>query len=192
MWHRIVRNVLSPASEVTSKPRNESTRSLLPASCWSLVWLPLRPWRWWRYVHPKHRWTFTGPHGITSQKIVIFKEEQLTTSSDLRYAQTEYGQMFEMRNADSYYLLCLNVIFSKIFLHLYYLITQIYLLICWLNHRLFEWHSSGYKSWNEMGNDHGCTIGTVLKRDVDASWNNGRPYSGNPLSPAILKPGISE
>jgi hypothetical protein len=38
-----------------------------------LARLILRPWRWRRYVPPKRRLTFSGLHGVISQKIVLFK-----------------------------------------------------------------------------------------------------------------------
>jgi hypothetical protein len=45
---------------------------LLPASCWFLVRLILRPWRWRRHVPPKHRLIFNGLHDVISQKIEFF------------------------------------------------------------------------------------------------------------------------
>lgn len=42
---------------------------LLPASCWFLPCLTHWPSRWRRCVPPKHWLTFTGLHGVKSQKI---------------------------------------------------------------------------------------------------------------------------
>jgi hypothetical protein len=44
---------------------------LLPASCWFLTWLTLRPWRWRQYVPPKRWLTFIGLHGVISQEIRV-------------------------------------------------------------------------------------------------------------------------
>jgi hypothetical protein len=44
----------------------------LPASCWFLAWLILRPRRWRRYVPLKRQFTFSGLQGSISQKIEIF------------------------------------------------------------------------------------------------------------------------
>jgi hypothetical protein len=44
---------------------------LLPASCWFLAWLTLRPWRWKECVPPKRLWTLTGLCGITSQNKIF-------------------------------------------------------------------------------------------------------------------------
>jgi hypothetical protein len=45
---------------------------LLHALCWFLPWLTLRPWGRKRHVSPKRRLTFTGLHGVISQKIELF------------------------------------------------------------------------------------------------------------------------
>jgi hypothetical protein len=47
----------------------------LPASCWFLACLILRPWRWGRHVPLKHWLTFKGLHGITyiSQQTELFQ-----------------------------------------------------------------------------------------------------------------------
>jgi hypothetical protein len=37
-----------------------------------LLSLFFRPWRWRRYVPPKHRLTLNGLHGVISQKTVLF------------------------------------------------------------------------------------------------------------------------
>jgi hypothetical protein len=48
-------------------------QSLLPALCSFLVLLTPRPWRWRRYV-PSKRWlTFTGLHGVISQKVELLR-----------------------------------------------------------------------------------------------------------------------
>jgi hypothetical protein len=47
---------------------------LLPASCFFFTWLTIRPWKWKRYITPKHRLTFTGLHYVISQKMELFKE----------------------------------------------------------------------------------------------------------------------
>jgi hypothetical protein len=39
------------------------------ASLCSLVWLIILPWRWRRYVPPKGLLTFTGLHGVLSEKV---------------------------------------------------------------------------------------------------------------------------
>jgi hypothetical protein len=41
----------------------------------------IRPWRWRRYVPPKLRLTFNGPHGVISQKIVLFISTAVRTSN---------------------------------------------------------------------------------------------------------------
>jgi hypothetical protein len=43
-----------------------------------LLSLFFRPWRWRRYVPPKHRLTFKGLHGVISQKLVLFIEIIIT------------------------------------------------------------------------------------------------------------------
>jgi hypothetical protein len=43
-----------------------------PVSSWFLAWVILRPWRWRRDIHPKHRLTFSGLHGVLLQKIELF------------------------------------------------------------------------------------------------------------------------
>jgi hypothetical protein len=48
---------------------------------WFLARLILRPWRWRQYVTPKRRLTFTGLHGVISQKIVLFITTALRTSN---------------------------------------------------------------------------------------------------------------
>jgi hypothetical protein len=40
-------------------------------SCWYLARL-IRPWRWRRYISPKCQLTFSGLHGVTSQKTELF------------------------------------------------------------------------------------------------------------------------
>jgi hypothetical protein len=62
---------------VTSIFRVEKAELCLPpASRWFLAWLILRPWRLRRYVLPKRRLTFNGLHGVTSQKIELFKYQK--------------------------------------------------------------------------------------------------------------------
>jgi hypothetical protein len=46
----------------------------VPALCWFLAWLILWPWRWTRYVPPKRWLTFSGLHGVISQKIELFND----------------------------------------------------------------------------------------------------------------------
>jgi hypothetical protein len=48
--------------------RQHAQLCLLPPSCWFLAWRILQHWRRRRHVPPKHRLTFNGLHGITSQK----------------------------------------------------------------------------------------------------------------------------
>jgi hypothetical protein len=42
--------------------------SLPPAFCRFLVWLPLRPCKWMRYIPPNRRWASIELHGVTTQK----------------------------------------------------------------------------------------------------------------------------
>jgi hypothetical protein len=66
----------------TSWKKRRKSRSakpvLLPASCWSLAWFILGPWRWWRYVSPKCLLMFTRVHGLLSQKAKLFEEGVVT------------------------------------------------------------------------------------------------------------------
>jgi hypothetical protein len=50
-------------------------------SCWFLARLILRPWRWRRYVPPKHRFTLNGLRGVISRKIVLFITTAVRTSN---------------------------------------------------------------------------------------------------------------
>jgi hypothetical protein len=62
---------MSPPS---SGSRNNPSKKLAElATCFNrfLAWLILRPWSWSRHVLPKRRLTFSGLHGVTSQKIVL-------------------------------------------------------------------------------------------------------------------------
>lgn len=48
--------------------------SLLPSSRWFHPWFIPRPWRCRRLVLPKPRFTFSGLHGVVTQKIEFFYE----------------------------------------------------------------------------------------------------------------------
>jgi hypothetical protein len=55
----------------------------MPAICLLPSFLPnlfLRPWRWRRYVPPKHRMTLIGLHGVISQ-IILFITTVVKTSN---------------------------------------------------------------------------------------------------------------
>jgi hypothetical protein len=41
-------------------------------TCWFLLTLFLRPWRWRRYVPPKRRLQLNRLHGVISQKMILF------------------------------------------------------------------------------------------------------------------------
>jgi hypothetical protein len=41
-------------------------------SLWFFDWLILRPWRWRPRVRPKRQLTFSGLHGLISQKTQLF------------------------------------------------------------------------------------------------------------------------
>jgi hypothetical protein len=41
------------------------------------TWLTIRPWKWKRYVTPRHRLTFAGLPDFISQKMELFKERFL-------------------------------------------------------------------------------------------------------------------
>jgi hypothetical protein len=62
------RNILPPSSGSKNKPSKPLPCHLL--SRWYLAQLPLRTWRWRRYVPPKCRLTVIGIHSATSEKIV--------------------------------------------------------------------------------------------------------------------------
>jgi hypothetical protein len=61
----------------------EYLAGLLPVSRWFLVWLILRPWRWMKHVLRKRRLTFSGLHGVISQKIELFNVRILCTCKGL-------------------------------------------------------------------------------------------------------------
>jgi hypothetical protein len=42
-------------------------------TCWFLLKLFLPPWRWKRYIPPKHRLKLNGLHGVISQMMILFK-----------------------------------------------------------------------------------------------------------------------
>jgi hypothetical protein len=45
-------------------------------TCWFLLKLFLRHWRWRRYVPPKRRLQLNKLHGVTSQKMILFKNQK--------------------------------------------------------------------------------------------------------------------
>jgi hypothetical protein len=51
------------------------------SSCWFLLELFLRPWRWRRYVPPKRRLQLNRLHGVTSQKMLLFITTAVKTSN---------------------------------------------------------------------------------------------------------------
>jgi hypothetical protein len=62
---------------------NKRGALLAPFSCQCLAWLTLRPWRWRQHVPHKLRWTYSGLHGVTPQKIVIFLFVAVRRTSNL-------------------------------------------------------------------------------------------------------------
>jgi hypothetical protein len=50
-------------------------------SCWFLLKLFLRPWRWRRYFPPKRRLQLNRLHGVTSQKMILFITDAVKTSN---------------------------------------------------------------------------------------------------------------
>jgi hypothetical protein len=50
-------------------------------SCWFLVQLIFRPWRWRQHVALKRQLTFNRQHGVISQKIVLFITSTVRTSN---------------------------------------------------------------------------------------------------------------
>jgi hypothetical protein len=49
-------------------------------TCWFLLKLFLRPWRWKRYVPPKHWLQLNRLHGVISQKMILFITSAVKTS----------------------------------------------------------------------------------------------------------------
>jgi hypothetical protein len=57
-----------------------SSVSLMPDSCWFLIWLTLQPWSWRRYVPLKCQLTFTRLQGVISHKTELFIATAVRTS----------------------------------------------------------------------------------------------------------------
>jgi hypothetical protein len=73
---------------------------ITPASCWFLVWLTLRLWRWRRYDPPKRRMTLTGlrtsqsielPTALAKLFTIVFNENP-PSGSQLTNGKTEGGR----------------------------------------------------------------------------------------------------
>jgi hypothetical protein len=60
-----------------SKPANKQVESFLAG----LLNLFLRPWRWRRYIPPKHRLKLNGLHDVISQKMILFITTAVKTSN---------------------------------------------------------------------------------------------------------------
>jgi hypothetical protein len=54
-------------------------------SRWFPALLILLLWRWRRYYPPKHRWNFSGLHGVTCQKLELFITTAMTTSNPISW-----------------------------------------------------------------------------------------------------------
>jgi hypothetical protein len=67
---------ITPCSPLRANRRFGGTyRQCLLGTCFHAGFLLtsfFRPWRWRRYVPPKRRLTLIGPHGVISQKMVLF------------------------------------------------------------------------------------------------------------------------
>jgi hypothetical protein len=50
-----------------------------PTSWWLLGWLILQPWKWRQYVPSKLWWTSTRLYDVTSQKIVLFSNRNISS-----------------------------------------------------------------------------------------------------------------
>jgi hypothetical protein len=50
-----------------------------------------RPWRWRRYVPPKHRLTLNGLHGVISQKMLLFITTAVRTSNPTSFKWSTYS-----------------------------------------------------------------------------------------------------
>jgi hypothetical protein len=59
------------AEEASVKAGGKQTSACHLLSCLFHARLTIRPWRWKRYVTPKHRFIINGLHGILSKKIVL-------------------------------------------------------------------------------------------------------------------------
>jgi hypothetical protein len=68
------------------KPLVNLASSLLPVSCYFLVWLNLQPWRWKRHISPKRRLISNRLHGIISQNIETFITTAVRTSNPANYS----------------------------------------------------------------------------------------------------------
>jgi hypothetical protein len=54
-------------------------------TCWFLLKLFLRHWRWRRYVPPKRQLELNGLHGVISQKMILFITTTVKTSNSTRW-----------------------------------------------------------------------------------------------------------
>jgi hypothetical protein len=80
------RKVLLPFSGSMTKPSTKQAvyrLRMLPGYFLLVVRLAYssRPWRWNQFVAPKRRCPSTGPHGVTSHKIIIFIVNAVRTSN---------------------------------------------------------------------------------------------------------------
>jgi hypothetical protein len=77
---------------------------LLPGSCWNFFW----PWRCRRYVPPKRLLHLNRLHGITSQKMILFKfhkdwfRHSKVDGGGYTYRQTQQGDLISiLQNKES-------------------------------------------------------------------------------------------
>jgi hypothetical protein len=77
---------------------NPSNNPAVISACFMLpVWLILLSWRWSRYVPPKHRLTFTGLHGVISQKTELFIMLLFTDKIQCKYNNILNAHTYEIR-----------------------------------------------------------------------------------------------
>jgi hypothetical protein len=72
---------IMPYGPLEANRRFGGTSACHLLSRWYLAQLIFRPWRWRRYVSPKRWLTFSGLHGVISEKIVLFITTAVRTSS---------------------------------------------------------------------------------------------------------------
>jgi hypothetical protein len=72
-----------PEDSTLHNHRCENLKSwlCLPPACSLVCWTILLPWRWRRYVSPKHRVQLDGLHGVISQKMILFITTAVKTSN---------------------------------------------------------------------------------------------------------------